>query len=906
MNARPDNVRAVLGPTNTGKTHLAVERMMAHETGMIGLPLRLLAREVYDKIVAAKGERAAALVTGEERIIPKTARYYACTVEAMPLSIPVSFLAIDEIQLARDPDRGHVFTDRILNARGAHETMLLGAETMRQPLNALDLIVDSERRERFSQLHYSGPIKLTKLPKRCAIVAFSAEEVYAIAELLRRQRGGAAVVMGALSPRTRNAQVELYQSGEVDYLVATDAIGMGLNMDVVHVAFASRRKYDGHRRRELRADEAAQIAGRAGRFRDDGSFGETGDCETFDEETVERIENHTFDPVEFLYWRNSALDYSSLDKLSDSLRRPSPHRLLRRAPDALDEITFQAMRGMSDIIELVKSPTHVRRMWDVCTLPDFRKHGPDAHVRLAHSFAEKLINPSARLKDQWIHGQVERIDRVDGDIDVLQARLAAIRTWTYAANREDWLENAKIWRGRTREIEDKLSDALHERLMQRFVDRRTSALLKSLNSEEDMEAGVGKDGEITVEGHHVGRLDGLTFNPVVSSQTLEGRAIRNAAFKALKSVIEDKLNAISDAEDGNFSLVDSDRIAFRGEVIGRISKGADWLSPTAELIGAPDAETHIRARAEDRLQTWIIAHIREVLSPIFSLQTALKSGRLRGLARGVANQLIEAGAAIDRRKDEVAAALTRDDRAALKEVGVRTGRIAAYLPGLLKPAQADLSLKLKALGTEYAPMKPPSSASFRTEKGWGRTNLEAAGYVRLGPRAVRADMAERLSWTLGQERKKSEGTAFPVPPEHAALVGAPMDDFIEIMKAMGMIPAERDKETNAVKLWRFASRKTQEKKKAVRQEKVVSDSPFAALAALATPQQEAPAHKPRKRKKKPKPAQAKTDAQPTQIAQAEDTTPDNTQEDVQTSAVNDAPAAEVENAVSPSEENINS
>ncbi len=854
------SLRAVLGPTNTGKTHLAVERMLAHPSGMIGLPLRLLAREIYDRIVAAKGYRAAALITGEERIWPESARYFACTVEAMPLSERTSFLAIDEIQLAADPDRGHIFTDRILNARGLTETMLLGADTMRQPLKLLDLKVDDEQRERMSQLTYAGPVKVTKLPKRSAVVAFSAEEVYAIAELLKRQRGGAAVVMGALSPRTRNAQVALYQSGEVDYIVATDAIGMGLNMDVKHVAFASRRKFDGHRRRFLRPDEAAQIAGRAGRFLDDGTFGETAECELFDEEMVQRIENHTFDPVDFLNWRNSRLDYSSIDKLHASLNRPSPHRLLRRAPDAMDELTFNAMRNSdADLCARATTPRHVRRLWDICTLPDFRKHGADAHVRLVHGFAEQLIDPDYRLRDKWVHEHVSRLDKADGDLHVLQGRLASIRTWTYAANREDWLEHPKQWRTRTREIEDRLSDALHECLMQRFVDRRTSALLKSLNSEDDMQAGVEGGGDVVVEGHHVGKLEGLTFIPAVSNQTLEGRAIRQAAFKALKPMIEAKLSAIMSSDDGNFAILEDSGIAWKGEVIGRLKPGGHWLSPKAELVGAPDAEGAQRAAAETRLQSWLTAHVETTLKPLFDLQKSLKAGAVSGLARGVANQLFDSGAAIDRRKDEVAAALSRSDREALKGVGVRTGRIAAYMPGLLKPAQSGLCLRLRALMAEQPSLPPPGAASFRTERGWSNEMLGAAGYVRLGPRAVRADMAERLSWTLGQERKKADNSSFVVPPEHAALVGAPADDFVEIMKALGLIPAQRDKETNAVTHWRFASKKGQERKKEQQQVRAVVDSPFAVLAALATP--EPPPAKPKKQRKRRKPK--KTEAAPT-------------------------------------------
>ena len=871
------SVRAVLGPTNTGKTHLAVERMLAHSSGMIGLPLRLLAREVYDRIVASRGRQAAALVTGEERIIPTNARYFACTVEAMPMSKPVPFLAIDEIQLAGDPDRGHIFTDRILNARGVNETLLLGADTMRPALSALDLKVDAEQRSRMSQLTYTGPIKLTKLPKRSAIVAFSAEEVYAIAELLKRQRGGAAVVMGALSPRTRNAQVELYQSGEVDYIVATDAIGMGLNMDVRHVAFASRRKYDGHKRRLLRADEAAQIAGRAGRFKDDGTFGETSDCHPFDEETVHRIENHTFEPVEKLNWRSSALSFESVEALARSLNKPSPHRRLTRCPDAIDEISLNALRNDIDLMDRISRPEQVRRLWDVCSLPEFRKHGADAHVRLVHAFAEQLVDPDARLPDKWVHDQVVKLDSDSGDIDALQSRLSSIRTWTYIANRDDWLRHPKQWRTRTREIEDRLSDALHERLMQRFVDRRTSALLKRLHSEDDMEAGVDAEGDVVVEGHHVGKLEGLTFNPAVDSQTLEGRAIRQAAFKALKPMIEERLNAICTSEDHTLALSDEGRIIFNDAAIAKIKPGPHWLSPTAELIGAPDADGALRAAAEQRAQRWLTYHVERTLKPIFDLQKSLKAGVLSGLARGVANQIIDSGASIDRRKDEVASALTREDREALKGVGVRTGRIAAYMPGLLKPAQSGLCLRLKALIEDRPVLDPPGSASFRTERGWTNEMLQAAGYIRLGPRGVRADMAERLSWTLGQTRKEANSSAFAVPPEHAALVGAPADDFVEIMKAMGMIPAQRDKETGAVTQWRFASKRSQEKKKQVQQTRAVEDSPFAALAALATPaQSEAPKPKKKKRRKPKKKPNDAAQADATAETQTNDEAPADT------------------------------
>jgi ATP-dependent RNA helicase SUPV3L1/SUV3 len=839
-----------------------VERLLAHGTGAIGLPLRLLAREVYDRMVRQKGERACALITGEERIRPEHARYFACTAEAMPPAFgpndPFDFVAIDEIQLASDPDRGHVFTDRILHARGRHETMLLGADTMRPALQALDLDVDAERRDRFSQLSYAGPIKITKLPKRSAVVAFSAEEVYAIAELLKRQRGGCAVIMGALSPRTRNAQVALYQSGEVDYIVATDAIGMGLNLDVQHIAFASRGKFDGRRRRLLRADEAAQIAGRAGRFRDDGTFGETADCEPFDEETIDRIINHRFEPTGTLNWRNSNLDWSSLDALLASLRQPAPHVILRRAPEALDETTLAALAEDQDIRRAMRTSGHVRRLWDLCTLPDFRKSGADAHLKLVGAFVEKLIEPAARIKDEWMYEQVHRLDRTEGDLDVLQQRLAAIRTWTYAANRADWLENAETWRGRTREIEDKLSDALHERLMQRFVDRRTSALLKTLNSEEDAPAEVSADGRVLVGGHDIGRLDGLSFVPDATGQTLEGRALRNAALKGLRPVISQRLLAIANAEDAALSLNHAEGVLLHdGAAVAKLKPGSNWLSPGVELIGAPDASSAEREAAVARLTDWLAAETTRLLKPLHDLRTALTGSTLPGPARGAAYQLSEAGAVLDRRHGDP---LGPHDRAALQAVGVKSGRIAAWLPGLLKPAAAQLAMTLRSVHSGIPARPTPSSASFALKgQAWPEAMLHAAGYLRLGPRAVRADMAERLSWLLGQARRGSETSAFVAPPELAAQIGCPIGEFPDVLRALGLKPAERDPATNAVTRWRFASQKTAQRRDDRKRETATATGPFAALAALTTPQSTPPPTAPRKRRRhRAKPPQPKS------------------------------------------------
>ena len=833
--------------------------MLAHGTGMIGLPLRLLAREIYDRMVREKGPKACALITGEERIRPEGARWFACTVEAMPVNEGADFIAIDEIQLAQDPDRGHVFTDRILHARGRHETMLLGADTMRPALERLNLNIDGERRERFSKLSYAGPIKITKLPKRSAIVAFSSEEVYAIAELLKRQRGGCAVIMGALSPRTRNAQVDLYQSGEVDYIVATDAIGMGLNLDVGHIAFASRRKFDGRQRRFLRADELAQIAGRAGRFRDDGTFGETADCEQFEEETIDRIVNHHFEPVDSLNWRNSNLDWSSVDGLLASLRRPSPDVILRRAPEALDETTLATLAADPDVKRTARTPAHVRRLWDLCTLPDFRKYGPEAHLKLVQSFVEKLIEPSARIGDEWMYAQVERLNRTEGEIDNLQHRLADIRTWTYAANRGDWLQNAETWRGRTREIEDRLSDALHQALMSRFVDRRTSALLKHLNSTEDPPAEIGPAGEISIGGHLVGRLDGLLFHAEAAGETLAGRALRGAALKSLRPIIERRLAAIVDARDADLTFDPAQAsIVHVGAAVAKLVASTDWHTPRVELIGARDAVASSRDAALDRLTRWFADHSRAMLPALHTLRETLDGKELRGAARGAAFQLLETGAAFDRRLSGPAFNLTAEDRAALNLAGVKTGRVATWMPGLLKPAAARLMLALRAIHSGRAAPEPPAQSSFPLkETRWADAMLLTAGYLRLGPRAVRADLAERLAGSLSQIRRGSERSAFAVPPELAAQVGCPTADFPSLLRALGLKPAEKDKETGAVKLWRFPSQRSSDPTPSHAEPRVRAapppTGPFAALADLVIAHQPATPQLQRRRRRQRRP-----------------------------------------------------
>src|SRR5271157_4999835 len=691
---------AVLGPTNTGKTHLAVERMLAHSSGMIGLPLRLLAREIYDRVVKARGAGRVALIAGEEKIVPAHPQYFVCTVGAMPLDRRVEFLAVDEIQLCADPERGHVFTHRLLHARGASETMLLGAATVVPLVRRLCPEAEIQFRERLSTLAYAGPKKLTRLPRRSAIVAFSADAVYAIAELIRRHRGGAAVVMGSLSPRTRNAQVELFQSGEVDFLVATDAIGMGLNMDVDHVAFAGVRKFDGRRTRNLYAQEIGQIAGRAGRFRRDGAFGITGDAPDLDPDIVASVESHVFPPVLAAEWRNARLDFASLQGLMRSLAAPPPTPELRLSEEAQDETTLRQLSSDETVVRRTRDRANLKRLWEACQTPDFRKTTQDEHTRLIGGLFEHLTQANRRVPDDWMQGQFSTLDRTDGDIDALSMRLARVRTLAYIANRADWVVDPPAWQGRARDLEDRLSDTLHQSLMQRFVDRRTSTLLRSLHRHAGpVLGGIDADGAVIVEGHVVGKLSGVHFEPERGASALEDRALRRAIEQAVAPEVARRLGELAGASDAAFSLGPHGTVTWRGLTAGEIAGGGPF-KPRVRLVGdfGHDAA---RERAARRLEAFVAGEASRRLAALKRLTEAIADGRLKGLARGVAYQLVEQFGVLDRaRADEHIRALSRQERRVLKTLGVLFGAFSLYLPELL-------SEEARTLGGVFAELAAP-------------------------------------------------------------------------------------------------------------------------------------------------------------------------------------------------------
>ncbi len=816
---------AVLGPTNTGKTHLAVESMLGHASGMIGLPLRLLAREIYDRVVRARGPRAVALITGEEKIVPPRAHYFVCTAEAMPLTRPVEFLAVDEIQLAADPERGHVFTDRLLHARGERETMLLGSASMAPLLRRLLPGLEIQFRERLSRLSWAGHRKLTRLAPRSAIVAFSAEQVYAIAELIRRQRGGAAVVMGSLSPRTRNAQAALYQSGEVDFLVATDAIGMGLNMDLGHVAFAGLVKFDGRRLRRLTAQETAQVAGRAGRHLRDGTFGVTGACEEIEPEMVEALEAHRFDAVATAQWRNADLDFASLADLQRSLAAPPPNAALQACEEALDERTLRALAGEPAVAERARGRAKVRRLWEVCQTPDFRKTTFEDHLRLVRTLFEHVALGEGPAPQAWMEAQFAPLDREGGGIDALSQRLAGVRTLAYIAHRGDWIGEAARWREATRRLEDRLSDELHAQLMARFIDRRTSALIRGLASGDDLLAGLGADGAVSVEGHFVGRLDGLVFAPAQGAGALAQKALRAAAQRAVAPEIARRLGALAADADAAFALQPDGVVLWRGAAAGVLTNALPF-APAVRLLGelGPAAA---RERAARRLEAFVAAEAGRRLAALKGLGEAVASGAIKGLARGLAWRLAEAGGVLDRR--EAAAdlkSLSQAERRALRALGVRIGAFCLWLPEQLSEEARGFA---RAFALQVAPGWRIGAGAIQAlpSPAPPARALGLAGMMAAGDLALRVENLEQLEAALRGAPRRRGGLVLTETARMA--LGWSEAEARRILRGLSFQPVGRAGAGEAT-AWRRRGERAP-----VAATRVAAHSPFAALAALEQP-----------------------------------------------------------------------
>jgi ATP-dependent RNA helicase SUPV3L1/SUV3 len=803
--ARDAQVRAVLGPTNTGKTHLAIERMCGHSSGMMGFPLRLLAREVYDRVRAIKGDRQVALITGEERIEPPDARYFLCTAEAMPRSADAhAFVAIDEAQLGADPERGHIFTDRLMHARGREETMILGSATLDPMIRALVPRAEITTRPRFSTLSHAGVCKLSRLPKRSAVVAFSVEQVYAMAEALRRLRGGAAVVMGALSPETRNRQVAMFQAGEVDYIVATDAIGMGLNLDLDHVAFAALTKYDGRRKRRLTPAEMAQIAGRAGRHQRDGSFGtlagmaagsgkgESGEPLAFTDEEVYSIEEHRFAPLTHLFWREAEPRCNSIDALIAALEARPDNPVLRPAPEAIDLAVLKRLAGDS-VADSVRGEAQVRRFWEACSLPDFRNLGVEPHARFVARLWEDLRE--GYLGADYVAARIAELDRMQGDIDTLQGRIAAIRSWAYICQRPDWVLARDEMAARARAVEAKLSDALHARLTERFVNRRTTLLMKSLGQDAGgLPVTLEPDGRLTVEGEPIGRLEGFRFVVDPAAGVADRRMLLAAGEKALPALLAARAEWLLRDGLGELELAGG-AIRWQGQGKGRAlaeitfpghAGAGNFAAPRLALardLGLLNEPA--RAALEAGLAAWLDAQL-EPLAPLRALAEAARDPAAGSQARALLITLIDARGVISR---EVAGLehLPKDMRPYLRKLGVTFGALDIFAAALLKPAPRRV---LHALGLDPRPVQP-AMLPVLAEGAWAKGRLPA-GYRYAGTQAIRVDLAEKILRAAFDARgrvtaahPKERGRPFHLDLALAVSIGLEADNARRLLGSAG-------------------------------------------------------------------------------------------------------------------------
>ncbi len=791
-------IKAILGPTNTGKTHYAVERLCAHSSGIIGFPLRLLAREIYDRVVAIKGEASVGLITGEERIMPQGARWILSTVESMPLDRDVAFVGLDEAQLGTDPDRGHVFTDRLLNVRGREETVILGSASLKPVVRALLPEAEIISRPRFSKLSYSAPKKISRLPPRTAIIAFSADDVYAIAELVRRHNGGAAIVMGNLSPRTRNAQVAMYQAGEVDYIVATDAIGMGLNMDIGHVAFAGLSKFDGSRRRRLTLPEMAQIAGRAGRHQRDGTFGvavTSGEPPEFSEIDIERIEEHRFPPLNHLFWRNADLDFTSPEALIDSLETPPDHSALRPAPQAEDHTVLRDLMSDQAVTALVNGPAMTKRLWDACGLPDFRSTGPDFHARLVSRLFLHLGTGRGRIPTQLIADEVARLDSVQGNIPALSSRLASIRTWTYIANRADWLDDPTHWIGRTREVEEKLSDALHRQLIERFVDRRTSLLLRQRGpNAQPGDFAVSDAGDVTMLDEPVGTLTGFRFAAAMDARSGERKKFLAAAEASIPAELARRAEAICGARDEVIELRlevgGKPELRWRGGIVATLKRGRALLKPELELdASVARLEVPTREAIRARLALFLSDYIAQRLRALQQITDAAFSPSTTPALRATLAPIAEAGGVILRRAlDDRLQPLTPQERKFIRGLGISIGSLSLFHPALLKPAAMSLRLALEAIrsGAPLPPVPMPGLGLLDRPSADLARAAAQAGYFQFGGQMLRFDLLERIALKIHDQRRG--GAAFEPDMHLANSLGVGGETLSRVMRELGFAP----------------------------------------------------------------------------------------------------------------------
>ncbi|MTI10613.1 helicase-related protein [Curvivirga aplysinae] len=799
LDSSRSRIRAILGPTNTGKTHLAMERMQAYESGMIGFPLRLLARENYDRLVAVKGASSVALITGEEKIIPHRPKWFICTVESMPVSEPVDFVAIDEIQLCEDRDRGHIFTDRLLHARGRYETMFLGSDSMADLITQLVEDVEIESRPRLSTLSYTGRQKLTRLPRRTAIVAFSVNEVYAIAETIRQHRGGTAVVLGALSPRTRNAQVAMYQAGEVDYLVATDAIGMGLNMDVDHVAFASMRKYDGHKLRPLRPWEIGQIAGRAGRHMNDGTFGVTNNLPEIDDDVVELVERHEFTPITHIQWRNRNLDFRNTHNLLRSLQKNPNSSELLRTRDATDHVALQMMMKDEAVLLRATTPDRVQLLWDVCQVPDFRKITPDHHTEFLTRLYLNLVDHGA-VPEDLMEERLSRLDNTQGDIDQLTQRLAHIRSWAYVMHRSSWLRHSYEWQERARSIEDKISDALHQSLMLRFVDKRAALISKKDKGEgREHVSAVDKAGVISIEGHIVGRMVGFHFQADRAKDRREAKQLAAAASNSIAKYVQDKSDCLINSADAAFRLTPFGHIAWSdpteegGEFndIARLIKGENILSPKLLSLSNDITDNAIQRAILSRMEEWLKAYLSRKLIALEGPKLSDGDAKLSAYARGLVFQLKEGLGSVNvKAAKEQLEGLTESERKMFGKSQLRFGVYWVFWKRLLNGDMLRLRALLYAVYHKITIPTLPRKAQiclpydYVSQQAWS-----FIGYIPAGPVVLRLDHYEAV---MAHIRRESKNGVLEKNERLADRISCTLQELPKVLRALGCREVETE------------------------------------------------------------------------------------------------------------------
>ena len=777
-----ERITAVLGPTNTGKTHLAVETMLEHESGIIGFPLRLLAREIFDKCINRVGPESVALITGEEKIIPKSPKYYICTVESMPQDISVDFIAVDEIQMCADHERGHIFTDRLLRARGDKLTMFLGSHTMKSIINSLIKNVEFVNKDRYSKLTYSGHKKISRLNPKTALIAFSVDEVYAIAELVRRQKGGAAVIMGSLSPKTRNSQVELYQSGDANFLVATDAIGMGINMDINNVSFSNLKKFDGKKTRKLNLNEISQIAGRAGRHINDGTFGITGECKQLSFDEIEKLEKHELNKIDILYWRNSEINFDSLDNLISSLEKNTDSEFLKKINDCEDERVLKFLtKNDNDLIKKLYKET-IKIFWDCCQIPDFSKRNYGNHIEVVKKVFDFLISKSGRVTNDYMKKELKNLDKYDGNIDTLTSRISNVRTWSYVANKKNWVNNSDYWIERTKYIEDKLSDKLHGELTKSFVDKRISVLSRSLKQNIALATEIKNENEVIIDNQYIGQLKGLKLELDLKSGSLKTdvKSLRKAARQALSPELMRRVNKIIKNEV--FNLDSNHRVYWMDNPIAYLSKGKNYLNPKLEIMVDEATDAESKEKLKSNLEKKLYSLISSELSDLVNLS---KSKFKNNYSRALCYQLFENNGVIKREKvHEMIKNIAKEDRLILRKAGIKIGRYHIFLPRMLKPAAVDLRVKLWKLyyDEDKKYVIPKSGLNFfKNETEKNNKFLLICGFENFNKFYIRVDILERLFIKILENTKDG---VFKIDSDMINLIGCSKENFYKLLDLM--------------------------------------------------------------------------------------------------------------------------